>query len=140
MKNSPASSTSERYRNPLKTARARHWWMLLRDFDPLVTDQNPARAHQRATTSTSPSTPLTTLKGRSNTFPSFLAMARYSPSDNTTRGNAPIDSLMTSPPGVITDQAVFARASPPLSLTSFSVMTAARWVMTTSVSLLACTP
>src|SRR6202051_900418 len=89
----------------------------------------------RATTSTSPSTPLTTLKGRSYTLPSFLAMARYSPSDRITRGNAPIDSLMTSPPGVSTDQAVLASASPPLSLTSFSVMTAARWVMMTSVSL-----
>src|ERR1700694_1830261 len=94
---------------------------------------------QCETTSTSPSTPLTTLKGRSYTLPSFLAMARYSPSAKMTRGNAPIDSLMTSPPGVITDQAVFARASPPLSLTSFSVMTAARWVMVTSVSLPACT-
>src|ERR1700737_710917 len=94
---------------------------------------------QCETTSTSPSTPLTTLKGRSYTLPSFLAMARYSPSDSTTRGNAPIDSLMTSPPGVITDHAVFAKASPPLSLTSFSVMTAARWVMITSVSLPACT-
>src|SRR5665213_3135134 len=77
---------------------------------------------QRAITSTSPSTPLTTLKGRSNTLPSFLAMARYSPSDSTTRGNAPIDSLMTSPPGVITDHAVFASASPPLSLTSFCLL------------------
>src|SRR5205807_9718032 len=93
----------------------------------------------RATTSTSPSTPLTTLKGRSNTLPSFLAMARYSPSDSTTRGKAPIDSLMTSPPGVITDQAVLASASPPLSETSFSVMTAARWVTITSVNLPACT-
>src|SRR5664280_3852172 len=84
----------------------------------------PAREapHQCATTSTSPSTPLTTLKGRSYTLPSFLAMARYSPSDRMTRGNAPIDSLMTSPPGVITDQAVLASASPPLSLTSLSVM------------------
>jgi hypothetical protein len=42
---------------------------------------------------------------------------------------------MTSPPVVITDHAVFANASPPLSLTSFSVITAARWVMITSVSL-----
>src|SRR5471030_2036035 len=42
-------------------------------------------------------------------------------------------------PGVITDHAVLASASPPLSLTSFNVMTAARWVMITSVSLLACT-
>jgi hypothetical protein len=46
---------------------------------------------------------------------------------------------MTSPPGVITDQAVFAKASPPLSETSLSVMTAARWVTVTSVSLLAWT-
>ena len=91
--------------------------------------------NQRAMTSTSPSTPLTTLKGRSNTLPSFLAMARYSPSDSTTRGKAPIDYLMTSPPGVITDQEVLASASPPLSLTSLSVITAARWVMITSVSL-----
>src|SRR6185437_12761842 len=95
--------------------------------------------HQRATTSTSPSTPLTTLNERSYTLPSFLAIARYSPSDNMTLGNAPIDSLMTSPPGVITDHAVLASASPPRSLTSLSVMTAARWVMMTSVSLLACT-
>src|SRR5437016_5647671 len=98
-----------------------------------------AMGNQRAITSTSPSTPLTTLKGRSNTLPSFLAIARYSPSESTTRGKAPIDSLITSPPGVITDQAVLASASPPLSLTSFSVMTAARCVMMTSVSLPACT-
>src|ERR1700682_5447502 len=89
----------------------------------------------RAMTSTSPSPPLTTVEERSNTLPSFLAMARYSPSDSTTRGNAPIDSLMTSPPGVITDHAVLAKASPPLSPTSFNVMTAARWLMITSVSL-----
>ena len=54
-------------------------------------------------------------------------------------GNAPINSLMTSPPGVITDQAVLASASPPWSLTSFSVITAARWVMITSVNFPACT-
>src|ERR1700753_3058089 len=89
----------------------------------------------RAMTSTSPSTPLTTLNGRSNTLPSFLAMARYSPSDKITFGNAPTDSLTTSPPGVITDQAVLASASPPLSLTSLSVITAARWVTMTSVNL-----
>ena len=38
-------------------------------------------------------------------------------------------------PGVITDHAVLASASPPFSLTSLSVMTAARWVTVTSVSL-----
>src|SRR6202022_4237386 len=71
---------------------------------------------QCETTSTSPSTPLTTLKGRSYTLPSFLAMARYSPSAKITRGKAPIDSLMTSPPGVLTAQEIFARPPPPFSL------------------------
>ncbi|KTT67797.1 hypothetical protein NS334_16490 [Sphingomonas endophytica] len=68
-----------------------------------------------------------------------MAIARYSPSESTTRGNAPIDSLITSPPGVITDHAVLASASPPFSLTSLSVMTAARWVTVTSVTLPAAT-
>ena len=43
--------------------------------------------------------------------------------------------LDESPPGVITDHAVLASASPPRSLTSFSVITAARWLTVTSVSL-----
>src|SRR6185312_4685264 len=44
----------------------------------------------RASTSTSPSTPATTLNSRSNTLPSLRAMARYSPSARMTRGKAPI--------------------------------------------------
>jgi hypothetical protein len=59
--------------------------------------------------------------------PSFLAMARYSPSDGDAEGADRF--LMTSPPGVITDQgvrAVFAA----LVADSFKVITAARWVMT----------
>src|SRR5260370_34523457 len=89
---------------------------------------------QRATTSTSPSTPLTTLNGRSNTLPSFMAMARYSHSDSTTRGKAPIHSLMTSPPGVMTDQAALASASAPLPLASYRAMTAAARGMGTADS------
>src|SRR6185437_14537789 len=92
-----------------------------------------------ARTSTSPSTPVTTLNSRSYTFPSLRAIARYSPSAKMTRGNAPIDSLITSPPGVSTDQAVLASASPPRSVTNFNVMAAARCVTVMSVSFPACT-
>ena len=87
----------------------------------------------------SPSTPVETLNSRSNTLPSLRAMARYSPSARMTRGNAPIDSLTTSPPGVNTDQAVLASASPPFSATSLSVIAAARCVTVMSVSLPAAT-
>src|SRR5665213_1678990 len=99
-------------------------------------------AHSRryfARTSTSPSTPVATLNSRSYTLPSLRAMARYSPSARITRGKAPIDSLTTSPPGVRTDQAVLASASPPFSATSLSVIAAARWVTVMSVSLPAAT-
>ncbi len=45
---------------------------------------------------------------------------------------------MTSPPGVMTDQLVLAGASPPTSLTSLSMIMAARWFAVTSVSVPAC--
>src|SRR4029078_7351849 len=98
-----------------------------------------AARSERARPSTSPSTRVTPLNSRSKTFPSLRAIARYSPSAKITRGNAPIDSLITSPPGVSTDHAVLASASPPRSLTNFSVMTAPRWVRVMSVGFPACT-
>ena len=55
------------------------------------------------------------------------------------RGNAPLDSVMVSPAGESTAQSVLASASPPRRATSLNMMTAARCVTVTSVSLPTCT-
>jgi hypothetical protein len=68
---------------------------------------------------------LTVLNGRSEFFASFLAMARYSLRQHDARECAD-RSLDHVAARRMNDQAVLASA-PPLSLTSASVMTAARW-------------